>query len=118
VGGSHDLDPDTGQDVAASAEMAAAAVRSAAAGAVELPDAKATGGMAQALAKDGADRAADARGADPGPPGRIAPAATQCATAAAGDASGIQSCAAQVIQAKEVGPRARAPKGHAIWLEG
>jgi len=55
---------------AASAEMAAAAVRSAAAGAAELAAAKAMGGMAQALANDGADRAAGARGADQGPPGK------------------------------------------------
>jgi len=47
----------------ASAEMAAAAVRSAAAGAAELAAAKAMGGMAQALANDGADRAAADRGA-------------------------------------------------------
>jgi hypothetical protein len=47
---------------AASAEMAAAAVRSAAAGAAELAAATAMGGMAPALAKDGPDRAAGARG--------------------------------------------------------
>jgi hypothetical protein len=47
---------------AASAEMAAAAVRSAAAGAAELAAAKAMGAMAPALASDGANRAAVARG--------------------------------------------------------
>jgi hypothetical protein len=61
---------------AASAEMAAAAVRSAAVGAAELAAAKTMGGMAQALANDGADRAAGARRARPGPPGKAASAAT------------------------------------------
>ena len=58
---------------AASAEMAAAAVRSAAAGAAELAAATAMGGMAQALAKDGPDRAVGARGT---PPAKAAGAAT------------------------------------------
>jgi hypothetical protein len=57
---------------AASAEMAAAAVRSAAAGAAELAAATAMGGMAEALAHDGADRVAATRGADQGPPGTVA----------------------------------------------
>jgi hypothetical protein len=50
----------------ASAEMAAAAVRSAAAGAAELAAATAMGGLAEALANGGADSAADAGGADQG----------------------------------------------------
>jgi hypothetical protein len=62
---------------AASAEMAAAAVRSAAAVAAELAAAKAMGGMAQALANDSVDHAAGTRGADQGPPGKAAPAATR-----------------------------------------
>ena len=60
----------------ASAEMAAAAVRSAAAGAAELAAATAMGGLADALSNDGADRPADAGGADPGAPGKAAAAAT------------------------------------------
>ena len=52
---------------AASAEMAAAAVRSAAAGAAELAAATAMGGMAQALAHDGAERVAGAGAVDQGP---------------------------------------------------
>ena len=50
----------------ASAEMAAAAVRSVAAAAAELAAATAMGGLAEALAKDGADPAAGAGGADQG----------------------------------------------------
>jgi hypothetical protein len=61
---------------AASAEMAAAAVRSAAAGAAELAAAKAKGGLARALANDGADRPAGAGEADQGPAGNAAAAAT------------------------------------------
>jgi hypothetical protein len=57
---------------AASAEMAAAAVRSAAAGAAELAAATAKDGLVQALATDGADRAAGAREAQQGPPGKAA----------------------------------------------
>jgi hypothetical protein len=57
---------------AASAEMAAAAVRSAAAGAAELAAATAIGGMAQALAHDGAGRAAGAGAANESPPGKAA----------------------------------------------
>ena len=60
----------------ASAEMAAAAVRSAAAGAAELAAATAMGGLAEALANDGADRPAGARGAEQGLPGKAAAAAT------------------------------------------
>jgi hypothetical protein len=59
---------------AASAEMAAAAVRSAASGAAELAAATAMGGMAQALAHDGAERVAGAGGADEGRPGKAAAA--------------------------------------------
>jgi len=61
---------------AASAEMAAAAVRSAAAGAAELAAATAMGGLAEALANDGADRPAGVRGADHSGPGNAAAAAT------------------------------------------
>jgi len=60
----------------ASAEMAAAAVRSAAAGAAELAATTAMGGLAEALANDGADRPAGARGAEQGLPGKAAAAAT------------------------------------------
>ena len=56
----------------ASAEMAAAAVRSATAGAAELAAATAMGGMAQALAHDDAEAAAGAGAADEGPPGKAA----------------------------------------------
>jgi hypothetical protein len=55
---------------AASAEMGAAAVQSAAAGAAELAAATAMGGLAQALANEGANRVAGARGADQSPPGK------------------------------------------------
>jgi hypothetical protein len=61
---------------AASAEMAAAAVRSMAAGAAELAAAKAMGGLAGALANDGADRATRPRAAEPGHPGKVAAAVT------------------------------------------
>ena len=61
---------------AASAEMAAAAVRSAAAGAAELAAATAMGGLAEALANEGTDPAAGARGADQGPLNKAAAAAT------------------------------------------
>jgi hypothetical protein len=61
---------------AASAEMAAAAVRSAAAGAAELAASKAMGGMASALANDGADRAVRARRTKRGSPGKAAAAVT------------------------------------------
>ena len=56
--------------------MAAAAVRSAAAGAAELAEATAMGGLAEAIANDGADRPAGASGAEAGPPGKAAAAAT------------------------------------------
>ena len=59
---------------AASAEMAAAAVRSAAAGAAELAAATAMGGMAQALAHDGAEPVAGTGEADEGLPGKAAAA--------------------------------------------
>jgi hypothetical protein len=61
---------------AASAEMAAAAVRSAAAGAAELAAATAMGGLAQALANEGANRVAGARGAHQSPPGKALARAT------------------------------------------
>jgi hypothetical protein len=61
---------------AASAEMAAAAVRSVAAGAAELAAATAAGGMAEALANDGTDRATRVRGAKQGSPGKTAAAVT------------------------------------------
>jgi len=61
---------------AASADMAAAAVRSVAAGAAEFAAAKAMGGMSEALASDSAHRAVRARGAGEGraskPPTRAA----------------------------------------------
>jgi hypothetical protein len=60
----------------ASAEMAAAAVRSAAAGAAELAAATAMGGLAEALANGGANPAAGAGGAEQGPLDKAAPAAT------------------------------------------
>jgi hypothetical protein len=59
---------------AASAEMAAEAVQSAAAGAVELAAAAAMGGLAEALATEGADDPADTSGADQGAPGTAAAA--------------------------------------------
>jgi hypothetical protein len=59
---------------AASAEMVAAAVRSATRGAAELAAATAKGGMAQALADDGAERVAGAHAADEGPPRKAAAA--------------------------------------------
>ena len=46
-------------------------------GAAELASAKAMGEMAQALANDGADRAAGPRRAEQGPPTKAAPAATR-----------------------------------------
>jgi hypothetical protein len=58
----------------ASAEMAAAAVRSVAAGAAELAAAKAMGGMAQALANDVANGAVRTRGAGRGQTGKTAAA--------------------------------------------
>jgi len=58
----------------ASAEMAAAAVRSAAAGAAELAAATAMGGLADSLATDASDRAADVGGADRGSPSEAAAA--------------------------------------------
>jgi len=67
---------------AASAEMAAAAVRSAAAGAAELAAATAMGGMAEALANDGADSAASARGADEDRPVKTSPASKPATPAA------------------------------------
>jgi hypothetical protein len=59
---------------AASAELAAAAVRSAAVGAAELAAAKAIGGMAQAVANDSAARSVGPRGADRPPRGKAATA--------------------------------------------
>jgi hypothetical protein len=59
---------------AASAEIAADAVRSAAAGAAELAAATAMGGLAEALATEGADHPAQAGGADQGAPGTTAAA--------------------------------------------
>ena len=61
---------------AASAEMAASAVRSVAEGAAELAAAKALDGMAGALAKDGAHRTVPARRTSHGSPGKAAVAAT------------------------------------------
>ena len=61
---------------AASVEMAAAAVRSAAAGAAELAAATAMGGLAEALASDLADGAADAPGAERSASGTAAPTST------------------------------------------
>jgi hypothetical protein len=61
---------------AASAEMAASAVRSVAAGAVELAAAKAIDGMATALATDGVDRTVRARRTTRGPDGKAAAAVT------------------------------------------
>ena len=61
----------------ASAEMAAEAVASAAAGAAELAAATAMGGLAEALANGGTDPAADAGGADPGALGKAAAVATR-----------------------------------------
>jgi len=65
---------------AASAEMAAAAVRSAAAGATDLAAATAMGGLAKALATDGADLAPGAPGASQGAPHREREGATPPAT--------------------------------------
>jgi hypothetical protein len=68
---------------AASAEMAAAAVRSAATGAAELAAAKAMGGMAQAPGRAGANRPTGARGATQRSPGKAAaPRAPKPATRA------------------------------------
>ena len=59
---------------AVSAEMAAEAAQSAAAGAVELAAAAAMGGLAEALATEGADNPADASGVNQGAPGTAAAA--------------------------------------------
>ncbi len=61
---------------AASAEMAASAVRSVAEGAAELAAAKAIDGMAGALAKDGAHGTVRARRTSDGSPGKAAAAVT------------------------------------------
>ena len=61
---------------AASAELAASAVRSVAEGAAELAAAKAMDGMAGALAKDGAHSTGRARRTSPGSPGKAAAAGT------------------------------------------
>jgi hypothetical protein len=68
---------------AASAEMAAAAVRSAATGAAELAAAKAMSGMARPAGRAGAVRTSGARGATQGPPGKAASGRTGAAAAAA-----------------------------------
>ncbi len=79
---------------AASAEMAAAAVRSVAAGAAELAAASAMGGMAQALAHDGAEPLAGAEKAEKGLPRKAATAHRQpkaATRAPAGQGSGRPS---------------------------